>query len=361
MPCDLRTAIESATSGDEVILKPGTYPTENSAINTAGTLDVHGQSGSPPPLLSFAGDGLLADSSSSVRNLRIAHTVGTQAALSLVGTGTAERVQVHSEDGHACGINLGARLINSFCSTSGADRGAVSSATSGAGAQTVRNVTARSAGFGIRVDAGGAGNVSMSIFNTIALGGVSDVLSSTGGTGAATAALSNSNFDSADSSSGGSITPPGSGANQTAPPLLAAGGFHQLAGSPTVDAGATSALNGSLDLDLQPRAQGARTDIGADEFAVARCAGRSATVVGSTVRDRLTGTPGRDVISALGGNDVVRGRGGRDVICGGKGRDRLIGGRGSDRLFGQGGRDLLLGGAGRDVLRGGPGRDRQRQ
>lgn len=74
-----------------------------------------------------------------------------------------------------------------------------------------------------------------------------------------------------------------------------------------------------------------------------RCAGRSATIVGTRRADEISGTRHRDVIAALAGNDTVLGRGGDDIICGGRGNDRLIGGRG------------------RDVLRGGPGRNSLRQ
>ena len=90
-----------------------------------------------------------------------------------------------------------------------------------------------------------------------------------------------------------------------------------------------------------------------------RCAGRNATIVGSTGPDKLKGSKFRDVIATLGGNDRVKGLGGKDIICGGSGADRIAGGRGADRLLGQGGPDLLVGGRGRDRLKGGPGHDAQ--
>jgi hypothetical protein len=43
--------------------------------------------------------------------------------------------------------------------------------------------------------------------------------------------------------------------------------FHQLAGSPTIDAGSADAFTGALDIDGEPRSMGAAVDIGADEFA----------------------------------------------------------------------------------------------
>jgi Ca2+-binding RTX toxin-like protein len=70
-----------------------------------------------------------------------------------------------------------------------------------------------------------------------------------------------------------------------------------------------------------------------------RCAGRSATIVGTPGRDTLRGTSGRDVIAGLGGNDVIQGRGGNDVLCGGAGRDTIRGGAGRDRVIGGPGRD----------------------
>lgn len=90
----------------------------------------------------------------------------------------------------------------------------------------------------------------------------------------------------------------------------------------------------------------------------ARCAGRRATIVGSSGRDTLRGTSRADVIAALGGSDRVLARGGNDLVCGGPGNDKLRGGGGRDRLRGQRGRDRLNGGAGRDRCAGDSGRDR---
>jgi hypothetical protein len=56
------------------------------------------------------------------------------------------------------------------------------------------------------------------------------------------------------------------GGNQTAvEPLLAADGYHQLPGSPTIEAGIATAENGPTDIDGEPRTQGPALDIGADE------------------------------------------------------------------------------------------------
>ena len=74
-----------------------------------------------------------------------------------------------------------------------------------------------------------------------------------------------------------------------------------------------------------------------------KCAGRTATIVGTSGRDTLLGTRGRDVIVAGAGNDRVRAGPGNDIVCGGRGRDRLGGGRGNDRIGGGSGNDRANG------------------
>jgi Ca2+-binding RTX toxin-like protein len=83
-----------------------------------------------------------------------------------------------------------------------------------------------------------------------------------------------------------------------------------------------------------------------------KCKGKTATIVGSTKKDKLKGSKFKDVIATLGGNDKVNAKGGNDIVCGGKGKDKLKGGKGRDKLFGQ---------AGKDKLNGGPGKDKERQ
>ena len=107
----------------------------------------------------------------------------------------------------------------------------------------------------------------------------------------------------------------------------------------------------------------------ADAATTPMCAGKTATIVGTSRNDRLVGTAGDDVIVGLKGNDRILGRGGNDTICGGDGADRLDGGPGNDQLYGQrdqrwldrGGLNLqgdtLHGGLGNDLLH--PGIDRR--
>jgi Ca2+-binding RTX toxin-like protein len=79
------------------------------------------------------------------------------------------------------------------------------------------------------------------------------------------------------------------------------------------------------------------------------CAGRTATILGTSRWERLVGTAGDDVIAAAGGGDAVSGRGGNDVLCGAAGSDRLSGGPGDDVLQGGPGRDGGRGDVGTDT------------
>jgi hypothetical protein len=70
-----------------------------------------------------------------------------------------------------------------------------------------------------------------------------------------------------------------------------------------------------------------------------RCAGRTATIMGTTGKDVLKGSKFADVIAGLGGGDTLKGVGGKDRICGGGGNDEIDGGAGGDTCKGQAGRD----------------------
>lgn len=90
-----------------------------------------------------------------------------------------------------------------------------------------------------------------------------------------------------------------------------------------------------------------------DGVANGSCAGRTATIVGTSGDDALRGTVGPDVIAGLNGNDVIRGGKDVDVICGGVGDDQLYGGPGDDQLMGEDGDDRLDGLGGVDSCDGG--------
>src|SRR6201999_2052378 len=111
-----------------------------------------------------------------------------------------------------------------------------------------------------------SGSVGVDANSVIAEGTLGDVHVTGVGSASATVSLGHSEFDSATAvGSHASVTSPFVDANVTAPPLLAADGYHELPGSPTIDAGATDAESGSLDVDGAARVANGNADIGADE------------------------------------------------------------------------------------------------
>ncbi len=97
---------------------------------------------------------------------------------------------------------------------------------------------------------------------------------------------------------------------------------------------------------------------GGGGFTVPRCAGKRATIVGTSRKDRLRGTRRADVIVALGGNDIIKGGRSNDRICAGTGNDSIAGESGNDRIYGQSGKDKASGGSGNDRIDGGSSADR---
>jgi Ca2+-binding RTX toxin-like protein len=150
------------------------------------------------------------------------------------------------------------------------------------------------------------------------------------------------------------------------PPSALGGGFNGIALEPTGEIVTTDALaqvfrtdpvtGQTIRLPVPEPPSPSQTAVSIDVEPPA-CGGETATVVGSTGRDKLRGSRGPDVIAALGGDDVIKGAGGNDLLCGGPGTDEIRGGAGRDTVSGGGRRDRLHGGAGRDRCLGGKGRD----
>jgi hypothetical protein len=283
-PCSLKRAVETvAMPGDEVILAPGLYePPSQVTINKA--IDVRGEAGQPHPrvvrsaggVFSVGGGGTLAD-------------MQVEAPGSVLNVSSvAERVTVlagPAAGGVAVRVTDGGVLRDSLVRTEATNGHAVDASF---GVIHLVNVTA------LATDAGSTAlytestiggicfptsYVELHATNVIARGGLNDVWvrhlcgGSTSGTPTdphETAHMSHSNFRRAKVNE----TRPDSrledeGGNQEVEPLFAAPAsldFHQLAGSPTIDAGAATPLLGARDIDGQPRTQGSAPDIGADEF-----------------------------------------------------------------------------------------------
>ena len=290
---------------DEAVILPGNYsdtagdlngdtgnPTDGTVQPTAGT--VHGSSGEPRPVITVNGlDPMFANpygafllSAGTLSDVEInagamasgAVTFGFGASNSIV-----QRVVARSTRDGAITCNQSQGTIrDSVCLSSGSGGIGLGASVAIAGTYTdnVRNVTAISTGsssFGVNYFYGTFSppgpTYTISAKGLIAQGTSQDVLVRASNTGTSvTMTLDHSDYDtSTTQTSGGataSVTAPGAGTgNITSAPMLAADGYHEVAGSPTINAGAVDGNSGTTDIDGQARTIDTTPDIGADELA----------------------------------------------------------------------------------------------
>ncbi len=288
-PCSLDTAVETvATNGDEVVVGPGSY-TPSSGLLVASDIHVHGVAGSIPTIDPGSFDVNVDSPNAKLGDVKIDANNNFNALA--LRDGTVERVFAHEAGTPAFACNqapgpFGSTLRDSVCwadGTSGTGLGTSASPGNGTFAAKLRNVTAMglgSSGRGMDYavnNSTGTTTYSIDAKDVIAQGTTTDVKATGTGTTTTTMniALDHSNF-AATSVSQGSITSPSTANNQTMSPVFENGGaggdFHQLASSPTIDAGDTDASSGSADFEGDARVLDgnddctAVADIGADEF-----------------------------------------------------------------------------------------------
>lgn len=307
-PCDFRQAVEGAKAGDEVIVTPGDY-TLTQDVNDPATLTIHGVAGQPRPRLHFSGpsgDGLWLQHGSNLRYVEIEQP--TPGARTLVAElSSIDQVIARS----AATLNTptliayDSTVANSIFIATGAGGAAVGTNVYYLGTAnstvTLRNVTAIATGNGgVGILGSGFGtptHLLMRTINVIARGGPGGyglVADAEGSAAEITVDASHSNYPNAIGYGANThITPAGSGDNQTAAPAFrdaAAGDYREAAGSPTIDAGADSALNGANDVDGDARIVG-KTDIGADEFVAQPVGGSTPPAGGGTSPTGSTSSP----------------------------------------------------------------------
>ena len=279
--CSIDKAINLAGSGNEVVITPGSYTTSTVLKSSAASLNVHGVLGQPRPVINTTADiGLqLFGSASKVSDLTIVGT-GSQWGLNLFASGiTVERVEVRTSAQIACGLGYSGTVRDSLCVTSSAngvalkDEWGMGGGPLLSGLLEVRNVTAIATGgssYGIRAEAGDFANLDINARNVIASGTLADLGATKTLVGGSDSdiALNTSNYDvTAAVGTGVTITPAGTGTNQTAAPVYAETvSYHQGLHSPTIDAGSVDSKVGSIDLDGTLRRIGPAVDIGATEY-----------------------------------------------------------------------------------------------
>ena len=286
-PCTIRAAIQDASSGDEVVVRPGSYGSDSARMpltitGTAAGLYIHGVSGQPRPRLYFSspGDGLLLSGPATVRDLEVDNPPGYGLKIATGASSLVERVVVSAGGGSgwACLVN-GGTIRDSVCLDAGSDARAIYVDPSGDADVAVRNVTALASGpsaAGVEAIAARGATVDVTVRNAIARGDP-DLEARTATVSGGTAIhVGYSNFTTTSSpTSYAAVIEDPPGTNQSAAPLLVNpspfdlainGDYSQRAGSPTIDAGVQDPANGALDLSGGPRTVGASTDIGADEY-----------------------------------------------------------------------------------------------
>ncbi len=250
--------------GDEVVVAPGDY-TLATPLSILAASHLHGADGQPRPVIHGATGATplvtLTGAGATLRHVVVRQDGGTSAVTAQVVSTLSDVVLQNSTNGgSAATLGGGAVMAGSTALATGTPGQAIDVT---GGAATLHNVTAWATGGGgssaIRI-ANGASAVAT---NTIARApGGSDL------SGAGLPTMIASNFGGAPA------------------PLLAnpnAGDFHELSGSPTIDAGLADPLAGLTDIDGDPRILGAAQDMGADEFVSHRPASTTGSANGTTV------------------------------------------------------------------------------
>jgi hypothetical protein len=276
--CDLHTAISGSganmpSSGEEVIVLPGSYSLSVEVPEGASNMNVHGALDQPRPVINMSG---LARFSWPNGTLSYLHLESTSISEALnLGGGTAERLLIRGassdDDTPVCSCHGGV-LRDSVIIATGDSPALGLDSNGGSSSGTYRNVTAYATNPAVAAmlfsNIGVSGNRQITAFNTIVLNGAGGTDVTVDGPGS-TLTFSHSNYRGTSLTDGGVIGDVSGDTHQTALPLFAnaaTGDFNELSGSPTINAGVTDPLNGAVDFAGNPRTVGASTDIGAYEF-----------------------------------------------------------------------------------------------
>jgi hypothetical protein len=309
-PCGFANAVSGAATGDEVVVAPGNHVVSSHVDLTANSVVVHGPAAGPRPRVSGTGSILLRvfGSGVTVRDLRLESPAvpGERVVDDNAKGNLYERVEVVATGTGGAGMLLrdGSTVRDSVVWAPGPGATAVMTANFllepvlGARLERVTAIGGSDGGMGVAVNSCFGDKQRVTLVDVIARADGNDVFASEScdiapdpGPPVIDVHVGSSNADELATDFSAVIHD--LGGNQTAAPAFAnaAGGdFHQLAGSPTIDAGRGVIAPGALDIDRQPRLLGSAPDIGADEFALPPLAATgTATIVGQTTAT-LAGT-----------------------------------------------------------------------
>jgi hypothetical protein len=327
-PCDIATAVNDASTGDDITIEPGTYgsataPLADTLIDNGYTLTIHGEAGQPRPVIyTDLAYGIVLDGPSTVSDLELIDSYAGSYAYGIYAENpdtpaSIDHVLVETSGPASNPCYPDGPLIDSVCWTTGTDGIGVTLLVPSNVSAALDNDTVIASGTGgvaVKADPESSATMTIDMSNTIARGAGYDIYVGAPSGGTATITADHSNYatiENAGGMDGGTtaVTPAGSGTNQTATPVFAdaaTGNFHELPGSPTIDAGADSSANGTTDLDGNPRELAGQTDIGAYELGPPpACAPLTATTDFGTpaaVQLECTDPAGAALTYALAGN-----------------------------------------------------------
>jgi hypothetical protein len=273
-PCDIVTAVNDASEGDDVTIGTGTYgaptPLATELEDEGEPISIHGQAGQPRPVIHTQaeyGVELLAPGS-SLSDVDIENAVGHFGVyVNEIGAANVDHVISHVSAAGAIACYPSGTLTDSVCWSSGTNGIAETVLVASSVTATLRNDTLIASGAGgtaVAVNSSTDSTMTINLINSIARGAGTDIFAGTD-SNPKTAAIVNadhSNYATVQVSNGGggstiSVTPAGSGTNQQGAPAFVnagAGDFRELAASTaTIDRGENSDLDGSTDLDGNPR------------------------------------------------------------------------------------------------------------
>jgi hypothetical protein len=240
--------------------------------------------------------------------LRQLSTALHPAGLTFDGSQASDVIAITTgSEGRGCVLLGNSVLSNSVCEATGNQGHGIFpyrfTASPAANTSAIRNVTVIASGMASTgIDAIGGSTVgdaqNLTVTNTIVVvPSTQTAIMATKQTGDAKITIDHSNFGF-QGGSGQIVKGPGNQQLVGGPKFVAPGDYHIAAGSITIDKGADDALNGSNDVDGNPRTLGQATDMGADEFVpppavTTGAAGnvtRSSAVVNGTVNPERVGT-----------------------------------------------------------------------
>jgi hypothetical protein len=299
-PCGIVTAVNQSPPDNEVVIEPGTYGASSPLTTTiepvSADVVIHGEADEPAPVIDTeaGAGGIVVADASTLSHVTINYSNDSGDAALVVESGSADHVTATTTvtGPAACGVDT--TLTDSACIDTADEGYAVYGGVFGGHDNVVlRGVTAEavgpdSIGFELESD---ADSYVVAATNSIFHGTYSDIYEdavAAGGTDSIT--LRHCDYATAMNDGQGGETVDADATDISKPPTFVnvlADDFRELAGSPTVNAGAGDPST-DTDLDGHPRTIGSAPDIGAYELQQRPVLGKPKVTSKSQTKVRLT-------------------------------------------------------------------------